>query len=60
MTCAVCDALLKEAVSHAAITRAPVGDRLVGPVEQAAWRRVQRQAVAEVADSVARARRCLL
>lgn len=58
MTCAICSALLQDAIQHAAIVRAPVGDRIVGPEESAAWRRAQATARAEVAASVARIRAC--
>ncbi|MDA8330865.1 MAG: hypothetical protein M0027_06595 [Candidatus Dormibacteraeota bacterium] len=58
MSCATCEALLVEAVRHAAICRAPVGDRLVGPVEAAAWKRLQAASTREVAASLARSRRC--
>lgn len=44
---------------HAAITRAPVGgDTVVGPLEAAAWARLQAESVVEVAESLARSRRC--
>ncbi len=58
MTCPACGSLLEEAIAHSAILRAPVGDGVVGPHESAHWRRLQRQSVIEVAESVARARRC--
>ncbi len=58
MSCPTCDAALRAALSVAAACRVPVGERVVGPFEAAAWRRLQASSEREMAAALLRAGAC--